>query len=204
MTIKTRNIADDAVTGAKIADDAIDSNHFAAGSIDAEHLSTTLKTGFIPIDLCSLQIIASNEIGDTGNFLDGNTAPEIKRINAATDKAVIINYIANGVEEISTGPIPLPPDIDSTADLTVKIRAKMAAGGMDTPTIAVAYFEGVGDTNAGGATGALSTTLATVSRAIAAADVGAAGACFTLTFTPGAHANEALEIHGIWVEYTRA
>lgn len=175
----------------------------AAGSVTAASLGANLKIGFIPLDLFSAQIIGSNEIPDSGNFLDGNTAPEIKRLNAATDKAAIVNWIANGVEEIQFAPFAYPPDLDDTANVEVHLLAKMAAGGMDTPVIAVGYFEGVGDTNAGGNTAALSVTLADVSVAVLAANVGAHPNVATVTVTPAAHANEAVELYAAWIEYTR-
>jgi hypothetical protein len=175
----------------------------ADATITAASLGANLKVGFIPLDLFSAQIIGSNEIPDSGNFLDGNTAPEIKRVNAATDKAAFINWIANGVEEIQFSPFAYPPDLDDTANVEVHLLAKMAAGGMDTPVLAVGYFEGVGDTNAGGNTAALSVTMADVSVAVTAANIGAHPTVATVTVTPAAHANEAVELYAAWIEYTR-
>lgn len=173
----------------------------SGGVLDVSALQ--MGKGFIPLDLFSAQIIGSNEIPDSGNFLDGNTAPEIKRVNAATDKAALINWIANGVEEIQFAPFIYPPDLDDAAAIEVHLLAKMAAGGMDTPVIAVGYFEGIGDTNAGGNTAALSATLQELTVSIAAGDVGAHPKAATVTLTPAAHANEALELYGAWIEYTR-
>jgi hypothetical protein len=175
----------------------------AAGTVGADELTANLKKGFIPLDLFSAQIIGSNEIPDSGNFLDGNTAPEIKRVNAATDKQAFVNWIANGVEEIQFAPFVYPPDLDDASAVEVHLLARMAAGGMDTPVIAVGYFEGIGDTNAGGNTAALSTTLAEVTVTIAAGDVGAHPKTATVTLTPAAHANEAIELYAVWIEYTR-
>lgn len=48
MTIKTRNIADDAVTADKIADGAVDSAQIATGGVDKTHLSGGfLKTAVV-------------------------------------------------------------------------------------------------------------------------------------------------------------
>lgn len=184
------------LTGATVAQ--------SAGSVTAASLGANLKTGFINLPLFSAQIIGSNEIPDAGNFMDGNTAPEIKRVNAATDKAGFVNWIANGVEEIQFTPFAYPPDLDDTANVEVHLLARMAAGGMDTPVIAVGYFEGIGDTNAGGNTAALSTTLAEKTVVVTAANIGTAPNVATVTLTPAAHANEAIELYAVWIEYTRA
>jgi len=69
--------------------------------------------------------------------------------------------------------------------------------------LTVAYFEGTGDTNAGGNTAALSVTLAEVTVSIAAGDVGAAPNVASITLLPAAHANEAVEVYAAWIEYTR-
>jgi len=196
MTIKTRNIGDSQVTTAKIA-----ANTITVGMLP----SATLRTGYIPLDISKMRFITGDVVINTieGGIPDGNLGVALARINGATDKAVRASWAATNVNEVMFPPFVLPPDIDSTAALTVKLRANMAAGGMDTPVISVSYFEGVGDTNAGGDTAALSTTVATVSVAVAAGDVGSAGAAVTIGLTPGAHNNEALHLYAAWVEYTR-
>ena len=180
----------------------------AAASVTAASLGANLKTGFIPLPLGGFRLIASNDIpaiavasGNGGN-LGNDTAPALARINGATDKGLRIVWIASGVVEI-TSQIVYPPDLDDTAVVAVNLLAKMAAGGMDTPVIGVGYFEGVGDTDAGGNTAALSTTLAQVTVTIAAADVGAYPKAASIILTPAAHANEALELYGAWITYTR-
>jgi hypothetical protein len=188
-------------SGGKIEVESGGEIEYQSGAVDDK--TGDRNKGFINLDLFSAQIIGSNEIPDSGNFLDGNTAPEIKRTNAATDKSAFVNWIANGVEEIQFAPFAYPPDLDDSAAVEVHLLAKMAAGGMDTPVIAIGYFEGVGDTNAGGNTAALSITLADVSVSIAAGDVGAHPKAATVTVTPAAHANEAVEVYAAWIEYTR-
>jgi hypothetical protein len=78
------------------------------------------------------------------------------------------------------------------------------SGATNAPTIAVAYFEGVGDADAGGATAAVTgTTVAEYSRTITAANVGAHPNVASVSLTPGAHAADALYIYAIWIEYVR-
>jgi len=172
-------------------------------SVTAVKLKGALRTGYIPLNLFAAQIISTNAIPDTGNFLDGNTDPEIIRVNGATDKQAMISWPANSVVEIQLPAFAYPPDLDDAAAIEVHLLTNMAAGGMDTPVIAVGYFEGIGDTNAGGNTAALSVTLSDVSVAIAAGDVGAAPKVATITLIPGTHANEAVQLFAAWIEYTR-
>lgn len=175
-----------------------------AASVTAASLGANLRTGFIPISLESLREISANDIintaGDAG-VLSKNTTPILERVNGATDKALRVKWAASNSDEL-TFSFPYPPDLDDTAAVVVNLLAK-SGGATDTPTITVGYFEGVGDTDAGGATGALSSTLAQVSRSIAAGDVGAYPAAASVSLTPGAHTTDTVEIYGVWITYTR-
>lgn len=176
-----------------------------AGAVTAAKLSTTLKTGYVPLPLTAWRLISSNDIpntaGDAGS-LSSNSAPALARVNGATDKKLRISWAASGVVGI-TADFVYPPDLDDTAVVTVKVLAAMA-GAADTPTLAINYFEGVGDTNAGGNTAAVTGTSAAVySKAIAAADIGAAPNAASIEIVPAAHGTDALYLYGAWVEYTR-
>jgi hypothetical protein len=219
MTVRTRNIADASITSralaadvfstaAHVAANAVDSRSIAALAIGTSEIaSATFKTGYIPLDITTVRVLSGGDVvlnTTEAGMPDGNlNDPSLIRINAATDKGLRLLYTTNSVEEIMFAPFALPPDIDSTAVLSIKIRANMAAGGQNTPVLALSYFEGVGDSNAGGNTAALSTTVATVGVDVLATNVGAAGAAVTVGIIPGAHANEALHIYAAWIEYTR-
>ena len=177
------------------------------GSATLNLPSTYLGVGYIPLPLGAWRLIESNDIpaiavasGNGGN-LGRDTAPLLERVNAATDKQQRIRYVANGVVEI-TQQFAYPPDLDDTAPVVVNILANMA-GATDTPVLGVNYFEGVGDTNAGGNTAALSTTVAQKTVSIAAADIGAYPKAATIGIIPAAHANDALHIYATWLTYTR-
>ncbi len=213
MTIKTRNIADSAVTAAKLA----------ANAVTAAKLSTTMATGFIDLPITAARVIAvaTNEIGAiavggantfgsggiAGSDGTGATGIALARVNAATDKQTRLVFPASGTSLVQWSFVT-PPDLDATAALTIKFLARMA-GATDTPVLTVAYFENgagayAGDTNAGGNTAAVTgTSLAVYSRAIAAADVAAAPTVVTIDVIPGAHTTDALHLFGAWVEYTR-
>jgi hypothetical protein len=163
-----------------------------------------VRTGYIPLDLFTARIISADAIQATteGGVPDSNTAPSIARINGATDKQGRMTWAAASVAEIQFAPVAYPPDLDDTEPVTINFLAMMS-GSTDTPTLTVAYFEGIGDTNAGGATGALSASLAKVNRSIAAADVGAYPKVASISVLPGAHGTDAVWMHAAWIEYQR-
>jgi hypothetical protein len=193
-TVATGDVADSAITTAKLA----------ANNVTAAKVTATMRTGYIPLPLALAREMSSNDFintaGDAG-VLSKNTTPILERINGATDKKARIAWAASNSDEI-VWDITYPPDLDDTAAVTVKFIALMA-GATDTPVVAVSYFEGVGDTNAGGNSGALSAAAQTLSVAIAAADVGAAPNAASIGFVPGAHTTDALYLLGAWLEYTR-
>lgn len=182
-----------------------DGTDVTSRTFTAADLPTNLKTGYIPLDIGSLRIIAANVIGNTteGMLLDGNTDPSLQRVNSATDKALRVIWGAASVVEVQFPPITYPPDLDDTAAVTVNLIAAMA-GATDTPVIAVSYWENTGDTNAGGNTAAVTgTSLALYSVAIAAGDVGAYPKVANIGLTPAAHGTDALHLYGGFVTYTR-
>ena len=180
--------------------------NLASGAVTAAKLSTTLKTGSIQLPITIAREIVTNAIPNAaaiGGLLASDTTPILQRVNGATDKKLRLNWAASNSDAI-TFDFAYPPDLDAASDLTVHILAAMA-GATDTPTIAINYFEGVGDTNAGGNTAAVTgTTVAEYSRTIAAADIGAAPNGASIEIVPGAHTTDALYIYAVWIEYTRA
>lgn len=175
------------------------------GKVLPRHLKTTLKTGFIPLALAAAREVATNAIQNAaanGGLLASDTTPILQRVNGATDKAIRINWAATNVDEI-TWEFPYPPDLDESQPLFVKLRAKMG-GATDMPVIGVGFFEGVGDTNAGGNTAALSNAMQTLSVTIAAGNLGAPPNFASVSLVPAAHGNDALELYAAWIEYTRA
>ncbi len=185
--------------------------HLFKGAVEFDTSVTfpgNLAKGFIPLPLGTWRLISSNAIpaiavasGNGGN-LANDSDPKLERVNGATDKKLRIAWAAASVVEI-TNDFVYPPDLDDAAAVEVHFLARMAAGGMDTPVVSVGYFEGIGDTNAGGDSAALSTTLTEFTVSVAAGDVGAHPKAASITLIPAAHANEALELYGTWIEYTR-
>ena len=195
-TVGTSNLASGAVTAAKIG----------SGEVTAVKLSATLKTGYIGLPITTAREIVTNAIPNAaaiGGLLASDTTPILARVNGATDKKLRLDWAASNSDAI-TFDVAYPADLDDTAILTVCILAAMN-GVTDTPTVAINFFEGVGDTNAGGNTAAVTgTTVAKYSRAIAAADVGVAPNAASIEIVPGTHTTDKLYVYGAWIEYTRA
>lgn len=176
-----------------------------AGSIGASQLTSTLATGFIPLDIASLRIIGSNVIGNTteGMLLDGNTAPSLQRVNSATDKALRVIWAASSSIECQFPPVPKPPYLDGAAELRVHLMIGKDTNTDTTVTIDVQMFDGVGDTEAGAATAAIATaTLTEYSAAIAAADLAEHPGFLNISLVPGAHTTDALWLYAAWIEFT--
>lgn len=178
----------------------------ADSAITAAKLSANLKTGIVHLPLTTWRLIASNDIPNSGaadgGVISQDTAPKLERVNDATDKKLRIAWAASGVVEI-VNDFVYPPDLDETANVEVHILAAMG-GASDTPLVGINFFEGVGDTNAGGNTAAITgTTVAEYSVAVTAANIGATPKAASIGIIPAAHGTDALFLYGAWVEYTR-
>ena len=162
-------------------------------------------TGYIPLDLSSLREIASDDVQNLaahGGLLASDSAPSIARENGATDKGLVVTWAAGVVAEAQFGNVAKPVDLDSGQDLTVHLSVQMS-GATDTPTIDVQVYDGVGDTEMGGATAALSATLAELTATITAADLAAAPGFLAVNLVPAAHATDAIQLRAAWIEYQR-
>lgn len=165
--------------------------------------------GFIPINLASARVVASNDIpakgAADGGVVSKDTDPIFERENAATDKALRLSWASASVIELQLPPVTYPSDLDDAAPIVVHILAKMKAASVDTPVIAVGAFEGIGDTNAGGNTAALSTTLQDLTVTLAASDIGAYPNVLSLTLKPGTHgtASNDAYVYACWLTYTK-
>jgi len=171
--------------------------------------TTATKTGFIPIDITSAREIAGDDIQNLaahGGLLASDSDPSLARVNAATDKALrVIWDTAADTDEIALPPVPMPPDLDASSNVTVHLLAAMG-GATDTPTIDIQAWDAVGDTEMGGATAAITgTTVAEYSATLAAANISGHPLGFlNLQLVPAAHTNDALHLYAAWVEYTRS
>jgi predicted RecA/RadA family phage recombinase len=184
--------ADTSVTTAKLVD-----NNVTAGKLTA-----TLGKGLMPLDMFSARVIGTNEIAAV---VGAATDPILSRSNVATDKSGRLSWASGSVLEIQLPTVISPPDLDDGVAITVHVLANMKSGSVDTPVIAVGVWEGIGGSNVGGNTAALSTTLAELIVTVAAGSVSAAPQPLAITLKPGAHATGSNDVYvfGVWLEYTR-
>ncbi len=180
--------------------------HIAHGSSDGR-LNGNLQTGFIPLDITALRKIASNAIQNLaahGGQMASDSAPILQRVNGATDKALRITWAASAVDEVQFPPVPMPPDFDGDAGASVHLLCAMA-GATNAPTIDVQVFDGIGDTEMGSATAAVTgTTIAEYSAALTAANTAGHPTGFlNIALVPAAHGTDALYLYAAWIEYTR-
>ncbi len=173
-------------------------------SATAAQINTLTQKGAIQIPITGARVIDTNDIANA-SLVTKNTDPILERSNAATDKSLRLSWASGSVIEVALPSICYPPDLDDAANVVVHLLAKMKAASVDTPVISVGAFEGVGDTNFGGNTGALSTTLQHLTVTLTASNVGPYPTMLALTLTPGAHntASNDVYVYGVWVEYTR-
>lgn len=178
--------------------------------LQLDELVKDWQTGYIPLPLSGWREIASNDYDTvatgaakgSGGTLGKDSTPNLERINAATDKKTQLEWAAANVDEIACD-FAYPPDLDDAQPIVFNMLAKMG-GATDTPVVAVSYFEGVGDANAGGNTGAVTgTTVTKYTRTIAAADVGAYPNAASIGLVPAAHGTDTLVVLATWLEYTR-
>ena len=183
----------------------VGTSDISSGAITAVKLSTTLKTGFIPVSLASVREITTgafiNAAGN-GGILATDTTPILNTINGDTDGAWRLAWAASNSDAIGFQ-VPLPPDLDEASVVEIHLRAYMA-GATDTPVISADSYFDEGDTKVEDDSPALDATPTERIITIAAADVPAGAQTLSVELTPGAHTTDILYVTAIWVEYTRA
>lgn len=183
----------------------VNTGDIATGAVTAAKLSTTLKTGFIPVPLTSVREVVSNNITNAagnGGLLASDTTPIFEFTNGDTDSALRLRWAASNSDAI-VFQVPLPPDLDDASNVEVHLRAAMA-GATDTPVISADSYFNEGDTKVEDDSAALSASIAEKTISIDAGDVPSGAQTLTVELTPGAHTTDALHLYAIWVEYTRA
>lgn len=178
----------------------VGTSDLAAGAVTAVKLSTTLKTGFIPVPLSTLlETDATNVVAALG----AATTPVLDMTNGDTDSALRVLWAATNADPVLFQ-VPIPPDLDEAANVEIHLRAAMEAAN-DTPVINADTYFNEGDTKVEDASAAITgTTPAEYIITVAAADVPAGAQTMTVELTPAAHGTDDLYVYAIWVEYTRA
>lgn len=169
-----------------------------------QHIVTT--QAFIGIPLNTWREATNFDVGAitaNGGVLASDTTPVLDAINAATDGCQRILWAASNNDQIVTS-IPLPPDLDTSADLVLHTRI-VSGGTTDAVGFTVDTFFNEGDTKVSDTSGTNQTT--TYSEAlttIAAADVPSGAQTLTIGLTPVAHTTDTLAMTSSWLEYSRS
>ncbi len=172
----------------------------------AELRQALFPTGFIMLDLSTARGLVSDDIPNqatlAGGILGADTLPVLERSDNATDKSLRIHWVVDGVEEITFGNIPMPPDLDETADITVHLVAELDGSTDDGTVIDVQVFNGVGDTEMGGDTTGINDTIGEVTVTIANADISGHPTGFlNISLVPGGHSTDGIFLYVGWLEY---
>lgn len=191
-------------------DSLIDAGAFtAATTVEAaiaelyQHLFSVQS--FIPIPLMTLRETTAMDVGDitaNGGLLASDTTPVLSAINDGTDGCQRLTWASSNNDQV-VFQIPLPPDLDDTADLV--LHARIASGGTTNAVgFTLSSFFNEGDTAVADTTGTNQTaTYAEVTATIAAADVPAGAQTLTVGLTPVAHTSDTLNLTALWLEYKK-
>ncbi len=198
--------ASGAVTGTSVADyDVTIANaDIPAG---AKTLTVELTPGAHANDaLYVFQVLvtytAATENADKG-VLGKSTTPILSFTNGDTDSALRVAWAAGNQDPVAFQ-TPLPPDLNTTKDLVIHLRAAMSDTN-NTPIIASDAYFNEGDTKVEDASGAITgTSYAEYTITIAAADIPSGAQTLTVELTPAAHANDLLYVTALWLEYQAA
>jgi len=153
---------------------------------------------FLPVPLTGLmEGDATNVVGP----LKDDTTPVLDMANGDTDSGLVVTWAASNNDPVLFQ-TPLPPDLDTTEDLVIHLRAK-SGGATDTPTIASDAYFNEGDTKVEDVSAALSASYAEKTITIAAADIPSGAQTLTVELTPGAHTTDTVVMSALWIEYTK-
>jgi hypothetical protein len=130
-----------------------------------------------------------------------STDPALGYTNGDTDSSHRLRWAAGETSPVSFSTV-LPPDLDTNDPIYVKAWAVMG-GVTDDPVIDIDSYFNKGDTKVSDAFEAIDNVEAEYQATIAAADIPENARVFACEMTPAAHAADTLDIHGLWVEYTK-
>ena len=178
--------------------------------VRGQHIFSSFKQpnareGFIPVPLAILREVVANDIpaaASHGGLLAKDTTPNLEFTNGDTDSCLRLEWPIANVDPVAFS-VPLPPDLDTSADITLHCR--IASGGT---TNAVGFtldtYFNEGDAKVEDATATNQTTAYLEKTAtIAAADIPAGAQTMTVELTPVAHTPDIMYCTAIWLEYTR-
>lgn len=180
-------------------------NLIKANANDQVIMGGSGSTGTLILDLSASRTLSTNAIvnlAGVGGILAADSDPIFERTNGATDKSLRVSWASASVKELQLPSVPWPVNLDPASPVIVNILAKMKAASVDVPVIAVSAFEGVGGSNLGGNTAALSTTLAVVTSSLT---VTGYPSMLSVSLTPAAHATSSNDVYvyAVWLTYSK-
>jgi hypothetical protein len=153
---------------------------------------------FMPIPLSTLlEGGATNVVGP----LKDDTTPVLDMADGDTDSGLVVTWAASNSDPVLFQ-VPLPPDLDTTEDLVIHLRAK-SGGDADTPTIASDAYFNEGDTKVEDVSAELGETYAEKTITIDASDIPSGAQTLTVELTPGEHTTNTVVMSALWIEYTK-
>lgn len=160
---------------------------------------------FIPVPLGILREATTFNVGNAsanGGVLASDTTPILSAINGGTDGCQVLAWAASNNDQV-VFQVPLPPDLDDTADIVLHCRIA-SEGTTDAVGFTVESFFNEGDSKVSDTTSTNQTTsFAEKIATIAAADVPSGAQTLTIGLTPVAHTTDKMYLSALWLEYTR-
>lgn len=198
--------ATEAVTGATVAnyDVTIAAADVPAGAITLTFELTPAAHANDALYIYQIEVIyTAATANDSRGVLGPDTTPILGFTNGDTDSALRLAWAAGNQDPI-VFQTPLPPNLDTTANVVLHLRAAMSNTN-DTPTIASDVYFNEGDTKVEDASAAITgATYAEYTITVAAADVPTGAQTMTCELTPGAHASDLLYVTSIGIEHKGA
>ena len=171
---------------------------------------SVLVQGSKAVDITSARIISSTageHFSSANNaYLSSASTPSLMGVSTV-DRTLRIAWSSASAIGVQFAGIPAPDDFSTANGVTVKaiLGAASASATIEGPDIR--FWPGVGGTECGTRTSAITSTAAAVySVSIAAGDLisATAGGIWTLAVVPSTHAEDPLYLYGLKVEYTRS
>jgi hypothetical protein len=161
--------------------------------------------GFIPIPLNTFREVSTMAVGNAaanGGLLASDTTPVLQPVNGATAGCQELVWAASNNDVVAAS-IPLPPDLDDTADLILHTR--IVSGGTTNAVgfTVTSYFNETGAAVSDTSETNQTTTWAEKLTTIAGADVPAGAQTVTISLTPVAHTTDTLGLSSAWLEYKK-
>jgi len=159
-------------------------------------------TRTIPIPLGAWREVTSG--GDVGNVaaiggvLASDTAPILR---GDSNNSWEISWATGNVDPIGVQ-VPIPYDLDDTANVTLHLAVYSGSSDAATMGVASSWDGGSEVTDSADDSGTKSATRHVITATIAAADVPASASHVTLRLTPPTHATNAIQLCSSWLSYT--